>query len=135
MKPDRTSAHYYRVPETADFERLAERVRERRHELGLTQAALAAKAGATDRLIRSIELGEERSRHPATLRSIAAALDWSPDSIERILAGEGPEAVKPLTPDQEERLMTLERELADLREHLGLPPRKRPNGGPQSETA
>lgn len=130
-------AHYWRVPETADFERLAERVRARRHELGLTQSALATDAGATDRLIRSIELGEERNRHPGTLRAIAAALGWTPDSIDRILAGEEPKAVKLLAPDQEERLLALERQLAELRAEFRAAREEQdaPRNGPESKTA
>lgn len=125
------------MPETADFERLAERVRTRRHELGLTQSALASEAGATDRLIRSIELGEQRNRHPGTLRAIAAALGWTPDSIDRILAGEEPAAKRLLTPDQEERLLALERQLAELRAEIKevREERDEPRNGPASRSA
>jgi SOS-response transcriptional repressor LexA len=52
---------------------LADRVRERRLELGLTQAQLAEKVGMKQQGIRSIEAGE--SKRPRKLRELARALE------------------------------------------------------------
>lgn len=107
------------------LKRLASAVRQRRHELQLTQPELAAASGTTDRLIRGIELGESRDRHPATYRAISVALGWTGDSIDRILAGKDPVMAED-EPDADsardevllrlDRLESLVRELLDRSE-------------------
>lgn len=118
------------------WERLAERIRERRLELGLTQTQLARDAQASDRTIGALERAEQARYHAATLRSVAVALGWTPDSVERILAGDEPVDAPsrdpnvdllPLIFDLQRRVEVLERELGirrddDPLEELGQPP-------------
>lgn len=73
------------------WQRLAELVRLRREERRLSQRQLGTKAGTTDRLISDVERAVRQNYEPSTLRAVARALDWSPHSIDRILAGGDPE--------------------------------------------
>ncbi len=109
---------------------VAEAVHHRRTELGLTAKDVADRAGngLSVAVLSLIENARQASYTVRTLHALCRALDWTPDSIEQILNGEEPEAVRLLTPSQEDRLEAVERELALLREQLGLPPRER-NGG------
>lgn len=70
--------------------RLAEAVRERRIRLRLTQDAAARAAGVSTPTWRAVEGGQRDSLRPATARGVSEALRWTPDSVDRVLAGGTP---------------------------------------------
>lgn len=72
------------------WKRVARAVRQGREQLGLTQAELASKAGVSEPTIRVLETARRTGYQRATLREIASALGWTPDSIDRILDDKPP---------------------------------------------
>ena len=70
-----------------DWHHLAQQVRDRREELGLTQENLAALGGPSTATLRLIENAAARSYRAKTLRQLEAALGWQEQSARRILAG------------------------------------------------
>lgn len=73
-----------------DWDRLAEFVRERRVELGMTQEDARAAGGPSTATMRLIEGALQHSYQPATLRDLEKALRWERGSAARILAGGEP---------------------------------------------
>lgn len=59
-------------------------------ELGLTWEGLAKQSGTGYETIRAIRKGDSRGR-PLTRRAISLALQWTSDSVDRILDGGDPE--------------------------------------------
>jgi transcriptional regulator with XRE-family HTH domain len=96
--------------------RVAEQVKVRREDLGLTQRQVAIAAGTTDRYISAIERAERDTYQQKTLRAIARALGWQSGSIDLILAGGDPVPAAEVTATRtiEERVTALEAELAEL---------------------
>lgn len=74
----------------ADWDRLAEAVRQRREALGLTQVQLAERAGVTDTTIGNLEGGRKFRRTPASLPAVEQELGWTPGSARVVLAGGDP---------------------------------------------
>jgi predicted ATPase/DNA-binding XRE family transcriptional regulator/tetratricopeptide (TPR) repeat protein len=64
----------------------AVRLRRARHAAGLTQEALAERAGLTPNSISALERGEHRHPYPATVRALAAALGMSEEEQAALLA-------------------------------------------------
>lgn len=60
---------------------LGENIRRERKAAGLTQRALAQKAGITELTLTKLELGQERNPKLRTVRRIARALDVGYDRI------------------------------------------------------
>lgn len=77
-----------------DWQRLARYVRERRDELGLTQEEIATRGGPSTATLRLIETGTQDSYRAKSLRQLAEALRWTPESPRAILAGREPEEVQ-----------------------------------------
>jgi transcriptional regulator with XRE-family HTH domain len=80
-----------------DWTAVAEQVRARREFLRLTQEQAAA---ATEKDVSTanwsvIERGGRTSYRNATLKGVCRVLDWTPDSIDRILRGEEPVVMPP----------------------------------------
>ena len=73
-----------------DWERLAEFVRERRVELGLTQEDARAAGGPSTATMRLLEGALQHSYQPATLRDLENVLQWGRGSVRMILAGGDP---------------------------------------------
>lgn len=75
--------------------RVGRAIKRRRHELGISQDEAVDRAGkgAAKPVWSIIENGRQDSFKPRTLAAICRALDWQPDSLERIAAGEDPIAV------------------------------------------
>jgi len=65
---------------------LAALVRQHRLAAGLSQEALAERAGISVRGISDLERGLRRVPHPATLARLADALQLSPDQRATLLA-------------------------------------------------
>lgn len=72
------------------MERLAEEARERRKELDLTQAQVAARGGVSEKFVRRIENREVGGLRAANILALEKALQWKPGSVNAILAGESP---------------------------------------------
>lgn len=72
--------------------RVADLVRARRKELRLTQQEAVARAGGGVSLAvwNNLENGRQDAYRPSTLAAVARALNWSVDSIDRILDGREP---------------------------------------------
>lgn len=73
-----------------DWDRLAESVRERRVELGLTQEDARAAGGPSTATMRLIEGALQHSYQPSTLRDLEHVLQWERGSVRKILAGGDP---------------------------------------------
>nr|WP_052478738.1 helix-turn-helix transcriptional regulator [Kibdelosporangium sp. MJ126-NF4]CEL20366.1 hypothetical protein [Kibdelosporangium sp. MJ126-NF4]CTQ97591.1 putative membrane protein [Kibdelosporangium sp. MJ126-NF4] len=64
---------------------LGERLRELRHQAGLSQEQLAERAGLSVRVIRRLETGDGASPRPETVRQLVEALRLSPDQLVHVL--------------------------------------------------
>lgn len=71
-------------------EEIAEAIRGRREELGLTQAELATRAGVSTGTVQSLEGSRGAWDNPRSLPKIERALGWGPKSADRIRNGEAP---------------------------------------------
>lgn len=70
--------------------RLANEVRARRKQLGLTQGALASRGGPGVVTVGKIERAEINAPDPSTLRGLDRALMWAPTSAAAVLTGGEP---------------------------------------------
>jgi hypothetical protein len=82
--PDGQSAQQH------DWLHLARLVRERRMELGLTQAQVHSAGGPAPATLYLLENGCRSSFSPQILRRLERALGWHAGSIRRVLAGGRP---------------------------------------------
>jgi hypothetical protein len=73
-----------------DWHRLAESVRERRVELGMTQEEARAAGGPSTATMRLIEGALQESYQASTLRDLERALQWQRGSVRMVLAGGDP---------------------------------------------
>lgn len=73
-----------------DWIRLGAMVRERREDLGLTQADVQNLDGPSPASLRMIENGRAQTMIRNKRRKLEAALKWRPGSIDDILAGGDP---------------------------------------------
>jgi len=69
------------------WEKLGVAVRDRRCELGLTQADIAAHGGPSALTVRAIENNRAGRLSPRLRRSLERVLSWQTSSIETVLAG------------------------------------------------
>lgn len=123
------------------WQRVAARVTTRRiQELGLNADDVVERSGRRISLtvLSLIENARQDAYATRVIAGLCAALDWTSDSIERVLAGGEPVEVEHESraepSEQDRRLDRLERELAALRAELGLPPRQ-PNGDTEPRSA
>lgn len=75
---------------TKDWDRLAEFVRERRVDLGMTQEEVRAAGGPSTATMRLIEGALQSGYQPSTLRDLEKVLRWERGSVGVILAGGDP---------------------------------------------
>lgn len=103
-----------RIGQSAERERLALLMDDRRRELRLTWDQVAAAAGVNRETLRLIRQGDGQIR-PLTKDGIEDALQWQRDSIDAILAGGDPTPIgqKPAPQPKPESPPTLE-ELRDM---------------------
>jgi transcriptional regulator with XRE-family HTH domain len=66
---------------------LGRHIRERRAELGLTQAEVASVGGPSPATLYQLESGLRGSYRPHILRRLERALGWGAGSVRRVLAG------------------------------------------------
>lgn len=100
------------------WQKLADLLRERREEQGLSQRDLADAAGTTDRLISAIERTERTTFKPHKLRAIAKAVGWTGDSVNRILTGKEPVDASEETAEPFRREMLLDRAERDTLDRI-----------------
>jgi transcriptional regulator with XRE-family HTH domain len=77
-------------PDRQDWSRLGRLVRERRTDLGLTQAEVHGAGGPSPATLYLLEAGRRGSYRPQVLRRLERALGWRAGSIRRVLAGGQP---------------------------------------------
>lgn len=80
--------------ETDFRRRLANRIRARRDEMGLSQQALADRAGVGVNTIIRMEQADFAERRTRTWAPVEEALGWSPRFFDHYLAGEIPDDLK-----------------------------------------
>ena len=76
--------------EADGWQRLGRCVRERRNELGLTQAEVYAAGGPSPATLYLLESGQRDSYRPRLLRGLERAMGWQAHSITVVLAGGKP---------------------------------------------
>jgi len=79
---------------TMDWQRLGIRLRDRREWLGMTQQALAAKAGVSVGTIQNFEGGRASKTVPYRLTAVVVALGWDPGSGMAIASGGEPVSIE-----------------------------------------
>jgi hypothetical protein len=89
--------HYGRMAIGSDWQRVAEYVRERRTDLGMTQADVQAEGGPATATQRLIEGALRDSYQPAILGRLERALRWKRGSIRAIRNGGEPMPEAPLS--------------------------------------
>lgn len=99
-----------------DWGRLAKAVVARRVELGMnTRRALSESSGLSTRTLGDIERVRRDSYDAATLARVEQVLEWSPGTVDAILASEDPPN---LTPDETEAAEVAAVEAEDLPESI-----------------
>ena len=100
---------------------VGEPLEQRRMELGYSKRAAARAAGISEITWRQLESGErqiapghhvEPTPEKLTKARACAAMQWSPDSIDRLLAGQAVVVINP--PDAETGSLGIEARLDDL---------------------
>lgn len=102
-----------------DWKRVGDLVRQRRLELGLTIEEALDRA--TPKISRSVwsnlERGAQESYAEISLAGICSALQWSADSISKLLHGDPPtEFVRNEPASIDHRLTDIEREIFELKQ-------------------
>ncbi len=97
---------------------VADAIKERRDEIGITQLEGVARAGGHvgASTWSHLERGDKNSYERAKLRAVSRALGWSADSIERVIAGQLPVETTETGQEQElvARLYRVEETLREL---------------------
>ena len=78
-----------------DWQRLADRVRERRTDLDLTQEDVRAAGGPSTATLRLIEGALQDNYQQIILRRLEDALGWQRGSVRRVLDGDEPALASP----------------------------------------
>ncbi|MBY4212617.1 helix-turn-helix domain-containing protein [Rhodococcus fascians] len=81
-------------PSMQDHRRFAQRVRERRQQLGLSRIQVRDRGGPSEPTLTKIERAEINEPSPATLMKLDAGLAWAPGSSARLLSGGEPRDVE-----------------------------------------
>src|SRR5687767_11638541 len=108
----------------AQYRTLGRAVRQRRADLKLTQEDAAREAGVSLSIWRSVETGARRNHRWSTMRSVASALGWDPDSLTTIAVGGDPELAPERADGIEDRLERIEALLEDVL--AAVRPRRKP---------
>jgi Predicted transcriptional regulators len=77
-------------PDRQDWPHLGRLVRDRRTDLGLTQAEVQSAGGPSPATLYLLETGRRGAYRPQVLRRLERALGWRAGSIRRVLAGGQP---------------------------------------------
>lgn len=89
-----------------------------------TRSASPRRSGVSDATIRSLTRGEKRAYRPERLARLSEALDWPPNTIERLSRGEDvPKVVDYLNrATLVEKVKFVRRALDDLEDAIRRPP-------------
>jgi transcriptional regulator with XRE-family HTH domain len=104
----------------ADWARVGTTVRDRRLALDLTQKEAADGAGVSDTTWVALESGQRVSAR--TCRKAARPLQWTPESISRVLAGHDPVEVEAASDSEIAALRAEVARLTRIVEQWGTPP-------------
>lgn len=111
--------------------RLADEIQQRRLSLWdgeVTQVEAAKRAGVSDTTWNQLENHRGPLPSPRTRRAVCRVLEWTPDSVDRILRGEDPVAIatgpaatrdRPTLDGLAHRVSWLEREAVRLADAIG----------------
>lgn len=80
------------------WEKLAEAVKARRNELGLTQADIGRLGGPSPAVVGAIENNRATQLSPRLRRGLDEALQWEAGSVSRVLAGGQATPINPKSP-------------------------------------
>lgn len=78
-----------------DWDRLAAALDARITELGMTQAEIQARGGPSPAKVREVVNRRATAMSPSKRRDLERAVEWTPGSIDRILAGGDPAVFSP----------------------------------------
>lgn len=103
---------------------VAREISSRAAVLGLRQKELVQRSGVSAAIVREIQQGRiKRRRNPRTLEALSVALEWHPQHLSAVLAGDRPpptgEAPPPVPDPVVAALNTLIREVRGLRAQIG----------------
>jgi transcriptional regulator with XRE-family HTH domain len=106
-----------------DWAAVAQAVRQRMADLGLTQRELTQRAQVSKSIVREIQHDTvQRRRSERTLEALSAALDWHPQHLTAVLLGQPPpRAGDPISrPDGDipSRLTAIEHYLREIADRL-----------------
>jgi hypothetical protein len=83
-------------PESMDWARAGVAIRDRIRALSLTKSELLRESGMSRETLDSYFAGIPHKRHcPDKLRDLSVALQWTPDSLKRLLEGGEPIEARP----------------------------------------
>lgn len=102
---------------TPDWERVGEAIERRRQELRLSKAEVQRRANVSQPTLDGYLAGAP-IRWASKIRGICDALEWTPDSIERLAAGGDAVPTKTTLTDVEARLRSEIQALSSEIEHL-----------------
>lgn len=92
------------MPAEPDYQRLAQFVKRRRKDLGLTQEQVRGRGGPSSATQRQIERGEPIDYRSGTTQPLEHALEWVAGSVRSVLSGGVPVPYPPETvaPDSDD---------------------------------
>lgn len=111
------------------WEKLGQQVRDRRAELGLTQAEVAQRGGPSVETLRALENNRAGRLSPRVRRALERMLQWEIGSIDAVLDGGVPTLARP-RPDAAADRFAMARQVLEMRAELvrqshGMQPRAR----------
>lgn len=106
--------------QSEDWAAVADAVKDRSAERGLTQQELAGKANVSLSTVQELWRGQPRKRHPRTLAAVSRALGWPDNHLGAVLGREAPtEGVpQPGQGDLRDELASIKDEMAQLMRRL-----------------
>lgn len=75
----------------ANWAKVGDAITDRLAELGMQQKVLSARSDVSTAVIREIQRGKARRRHPRVLQSLSKALSWQENHLQDVLQGRKPE--------------------------------------------
>lgn len=100
---------------------LAGHLRARRIVLGLTQAEAAERAGLSRQYWIQLEQGRQRAYQRSCLLAAGAALGWTYESIDAVLAGGEPMVIRDQDRSLQDAVAHVAHQVDALVSHLGAP--------------
>jgi len=112
------------------WEKLGQQVRDRRAELGLTQAEVAERGGPSVETLRALENNRSKRLSPRVRRALERVLQWETGSIDAVLDGGAPTLARPRPVVAAADRFAMARQVLDwradvIRQTHGMQPRAR----------